>query len=172
MFDKKVQPKCGSLGTEFDRIPMDVIELVARKLNMMDCLSFRTACKLFHSATTLPITPLHTSPWLLFFDNSESKFNLINPTNNCLQFMNVLAHLEGGRIVYSSRDGILMCNDGVFYVCDSFAKVSIELPKHGDNTLDGIAFSSFPALQVVGISDVNDRIGMFRFGIPTCLIIT
>ncbi|GAB2258678.1 hypothetical protein Droror1_Dr00014838 [Drosera rotundifolia] len=160
----------GTLGTDFHRLPVDVVGSVSRHLNVTDYISFRRVCKEFHKAAPLPISTRLKQhnvslPWLMFFKNDESTGNLVDPINS-LHFINILPHLEGGKIFYSSRDGIMLHKDKTYY--NPFSKAGGEPPPYNNVLfMHDIAFSSFPSSQdyvAVGIFDDADRSEIICFG--------
>ncbi|KAL9259652.1 Carnosine N-methyltransferase-like protein [Drosera capensis] len=167
---KDVQLEFGTLLSNFYRLPIDVMGSLGTQLKIMDYLSFRSVCKEFHAASPLPV-PIdrrnHTSssPWFMFFKNDELTCNLVDPIQNSWYLVTIPPELVGGRILFSNKDGAIICKGGTschFY--HPFTKVTMELPPY-DGELQRIASSSIPTSPgSVTIAILNSalHIGIYR----------
>ncbi|GAB2231005.1 hypothetical protein Droror1_Dr00027289 [Drosera rotundifolia] len=106
--------------SNFGKLPNELIGSIAKRLAPRDYLRFHSSCMEFHYAAPLPIKLGRHGDWfpfLLFFKNDDTIFNLVDPSPSDHFLIKVLQAWVGGKISYSK-------NGALFYSVETSAITS------------------------------------------------
>lgn len=147
--DEDVLGEQALVDPPFYRLPLHLIELVAKHLHLFDYLTFRAACKTFSSAAPGPprgggmeyscVTP--TFPFLMSLWNDDYHDNYImDPYRNESRPISLPKSRLGGFDTFSSKDGWLLV----------FNHVTHRQQFHNPFTGDMVTLLSLPMIHKLG----------------------